>query len=58
MPLCILTALVNVFTQARKPVNYAESDDEEEDVLGPIANNARGRATKRQRVVVDDDSDD
>jgi DNA mismatch repair protein MSH6 len=53
-----LTALVNIFTQARKPVNYAESDDEEEDVLGPIANNARGRATKRQRVVVDDDSDD
>ncbi|CAN9296099.1 unnamed protein product [Alternaria alternata] len=44
--------------KARKPVNYAESDDEEEDVLGPIANNARGRATKRQRVVVDDDSDD
>ncbi|USP82318.1 hypothetical protein yc1106_09592 [Curvularia clavata] len=44
--------------KARKPVNYAESDDEEDDVLGPIANNARGRATKRQRVVVDDDSDD
>ncbi|KAL1796339.1 hypothetical protein ACET3X_004879 [Alternaria dauci] len=44
--------------KARKPVNYAESDDEDEDVLGPIANNARGRATKRQRVVVDDDSDD
>ncbi|KAI4692160.1 uncharacterized protein J4E84_003128 [Alternaria hordeiaustralica] len=44
--------------KARKPVNYAESDDDDEDVLGPIANNARGRATKRQRVTIEDDSDD
>jgi DNA mismatch repair protein MSH6 len=45
--------------QARKSVNYAESDDDDDDdVLGPIANNARGRATKRQRVIIDDDSDD
>ena len=27
-------------------------------MLGPIANNARGRATKRQRVTIEDDSDD
>jgi DNA mismatch repair protein MSH6 len=27
-------------------------------VLGPIANNSRARATKRQRVSVEDDSDD
>lgn len=48
-------------TQARKSVNYAESGSEsdDDDVLGPIANNARGRATKRRRVSVDeDDSDD
>jgi DNA mismatch repair protein MSH6 len=41
-------------------VNYAESDDDEDedDVLGPITNNSRGRATKRMRVSVEDDSDD
>jgi DNA mismatch repair protein MSH6 len=41
-------------------VNYAESDDDEDedDVLGPIANNSRGRATKRRRVSVEDESDD
>ncbi|OAL05848.1 DNA mismatch repair protein Msh6 [Phaeosphaeriaceae sp. SRC1lsM3a] len=46
--------------KARKSVNYAESDDDEDedDVLGPIANNARGRAIKRRRVSVEDDSDD
>ncbi|KAH7406171.1 muts domain V-domain-containing protein [Phaeosphaeria sp. MPI-PUGE-AT-0046c] len=46
--------------KARKSVNYAESDgdEDEDDVLGPIANNARGRATKRRRVSVEDDSDD
>lgn len=44
--------------QGRKAVNYAESDEDEDDVLGPIANNSRARATKRQRVSVDDDSDD
>lgn len=54
------TALTDILIQARKPVNYAESDDDDddEDVLGPIANNARGRATKRQRVTIEDDSDD
>ena len=47
-------------SQARKSVNYAESDDDEDedDVLGPIANNSRGRAIKRRRVSVEDDSDD
>jgi len=46
--------------KARKAVNYAESDDDEDedDVLGPIANNARSRAMKRMRVSVEDDSDD
>ncbi|KAH9868734.1 hypothetical protein J1614_007806, partial [Plenodomus biglobosus] len=44
--------------KARKPVNYAESDDDDdEDVLGPIANNARGRTVKRRRVI-EEDSDD
>jgi hypothetical protein len=56
----LLDSLANVVTQARKSVNYAESDEEEDDddVLGPIANNSRGRATKRRRVSVEDDSDD
>jgi DNA mismatch repair protein MSH6 len=27
-------------------------------VLGPIANNSRGRAIKRQRISVEEDSDD
>jgi DNA mismatch repair protein MSH6 len=27
-------------------------------VLGPIANNSRGRAVKRRRVSVEEDSDD
>jgi len=50
----------NILAQARKAVNYAESDDDEDedDVLGPIANNARSRAMKRMRVSVEDDSDD
>lgn len=59
----ILRAIVPILIlnhQARKPVNYAESDEEEEDeVFNPIANGARkGRATKRRRVVIDDESDD
>ncbi|KAJ4358483.1 DNA mismatch repair protein msh6 [Didymosphaeria variabile] len=44
---------------ARKTVNYTESDEEDDDVFKPIANGARtGRATKRRKVVIDDDSDD
>lgn len=40
-------------------MNYAESDDEDDEVFKPIDNGARtGRASKRKRVVVDDDSDD
>jgi DNA mismatch repair protein MSH6 len=40
-------------------VNYAESDDEDDEVFKPIDNGARiGRAAKRRRVVVDEDSDD
>ncbi|KAH8726781.1 muts domain V-domain-containing protein [Phaeosphaeriaceae sp. PMI808] len=44
----------------KKTVNYAESeeDEDEDGVLGPIANNSRGRATKRRRVAIEDDSDD
>ncbi|KAF1841561.1 DNA mismatch repair protein Msh6 [Cucurbitaria berberidis CBS 394.84] len=53
-------ALSSPSRTVRKSVNYAESDDEsdDDDVLGPIANNARSRATKRRRVSVEDDSDD
>ncbi|KAF1936539.1 DNA mismatch repair protein Msh6 [Clathrospora elynae] len=53
-------AFISPSCKPRKSVNYAESDDDDDDddVLGPIANNARGRATKRVKVTVDDDSDD
>ncbi|KAJ4409669.1 DNA mismatch repair protein msh6 [Didymella pomorum] len=51
-------ALSSPSRKGRKAVNYAESDEDEDDVLGPIANNSRARATKRRRVSVDDDSDD
>lgn len=40
-------------------MNYAESEDEDDEVFQPIANNARkGRVIKRRRVTVEDDSDD
>ncbi|KAJ4336158.1 DNA mismatch repair protein msh6 [Didymella glomerata] len=51
-------ALSSPSRKGRKAVNYAESDEDEDDVLGPIANNSRARAMKRRRVSVDDDSDD
>ncbi|KAF3040241.1 DNA mismatch repair protein msh6 [Didymella heteroderae] len=51
-------ALSSPSRKGRKAVNYAESDEDDDDILGPIANNSRARATKRQRVSVDDDSDD
>lgn len=43
----------------KKQVNYAESDDEEEDVFRPLSVNAtKGRAAKRRKISVQDDSDD
>lgn len=40
-------------------MNYAESDDEEDEIFRQIDNDARkGRPTKRRRVVVDDDDSD
>ncbi|KAF1934058.1 DNA mismatch repair protein Msh6 [Didymella exigua CBS 183.55] len=42
----------------RKAVNYTESDEDEDAVLGPVTNNSRARATKRQRLSAEDDSDD
>ncbi|KAK4545544.1 hypothetical protein LTR36_002894 [Oleoguttula mirabilis] len=44
--------------KAKKQVNYAESDHEEdeEDVFKPLSGN--GRAAKRRRISVKDDSDD
>ena len=41
--------------KAKKPISYAESDDED-DVFKPLSGN--GRAAKRRRVGVKDDSDD
>ncbi|KAF1973037.1 DNA mismatch repair protein Msh6 [Bimuria novae-zelandiae CBS 107.79] len=52
-------ALSSPSRKARKAVNYAESDEENDDVFRPIDNDARnGRTAKRRRLVVDDDSDD
>ncbi|KAF2765679.1 DNA mismatch repair protein Msh6 [Teratosphaeria nubilosa] len=44
--------------KAKKQVNYAESDDDadEDDVFKPLSGN--GRAAKRRRISVKDDSDD
>lgn len=45
--------------QTKKTVNYAESDDEDDEPFQPIANNARkGRATKRRRVSLEDSDDE
>lgn len=47
-------------SKGKKKVNYAESEDEEdEDVLKSRSTNvAAGRATKRRKISVPDDSDD
>jgi hypothetical protein len=37
-------------------VNYVESDDDEDDVFKPLSGN--GRAAKRRRIAVKEDSDD
>lgn len=42
--------------QAKKKVNYAESDDDDDAPFKPVSGN--GRAAKRRRVSVKDDSDD
>lgn len=44
--------------KAKKTVNYAESDaeDDEDDVFKPLSGN--GRAAKRRRISVKDESDD
>lgn len=40
-------------------MNYAESDDEDEEPFQPIANNARkGRLTKRRKVSIEDSDDE
>lgn len=48
--------------QAKKTVNYAESDaasDDDEEVFKAISANAtRGRASKRRKVTIDDSDDD
>jgi DNA mismatch repair protein MSH6 len=54
----LFTTKANSSFKGRKAVNYAESDDEDDNVLAPIANGARGRAIKRRRLSIDDDSDD
>ena len=45
--------------QARKAINYAESDGDDDDVFARIDNDARkGRPGKRRRLIVEDDSED
>jgi DNA mismatch repair protein MSH6 len=41
--------------KSKKQVNYAESDDEDEAPFKPLSGN--GRAAKRRRISVRDDSD-
>lgn len=61
---CIVLLLTQlhliVTTQAKKMVNYAESDAEndDEDAFGPLkSTNTRGRALKRRKTVVHDEDD-
>ncbi|KAF1982551.1 DNA mismatch repair protein Msh6 [Aulographum hederae CBS 113979] len=45
--------------KAKKPISYAESEDEDEDVLKSLSvNAANGPARKKMRVSVEEDSDD
>ena len=45
--------------QARKAINYAESDGDDDDVFARTDNDARkGRPGKRRRLIVEDDSED
>lgn len=51
------TAYSSPSRKAKKPVSYAESDDDEDEGLKPSSGNRR--AAKRRRISVkDDDSDD
>ncbi|KAK8195973.1 DNA mismatch repair protein msh6 [Zalaria obscura] len=53
-------ALSSPSRKAKKKISYAESnsEDEDEEPLKPRSSNARGRAAKRRKISVDDDSDD
>lgn len=42
--------------KAKKQVNYAESDDDDDQPFKPLSGN--GRAAKRRRISVKDESDD
>ncbi|KAF2705002.1 DNA mismatch repair protein Msh6 [Pleomassaria siparia CBS 279.74] len=45
--------------KTRKTVSYVESDDEEDEVFKPVANNARkGRVLKRRKMSVEDSDDE
>lgn len=45
--------------QNKKPVNYAESEDEDDEViLKPRSTNAASRAAKRRKIALDDSDDD
>lgn len=45
--------------QNKKPVSYAESEDEDDEViLKPRSTNAASRAAKRRKIALDDSDDD
>ncbi|GAB7338246.1 hypothetical protein MBLNU457_4576t1 [Dothideomycetes sp. NU457] len=44
--------------RAKKKVSYAESDEEDEEPFRPLSTNSNGRAVKRRKISVPDDSDD
>lgn len=50
------TSLSSPSRKAKKQVNYAESDDDDDDVFRPLSGN--GRAAKRRRISTKEDSDD
>jgi DNA mismatch repair protein MSH6 len=61
LQICHIQGYKLTHSQAKKTVNYAESDDddEEDEVFKPIANNARkGRANKRRKISLEDSDDE
>ncbi|KAF2218940.1 DNA mismatch repair protein Msh6 [Elsinoe ampelina] len=53
-----LPAFSSPSRRAKKKVSYAESEDEDEEPIKRAAPNAKGRANKRRKLSIEEDSDD
>lgn len=50
--------MADIKSQAKKVVSYAESDDDEEDILDPVGVSTQRRKAQRKTLVEDDDDDE